>query len=149
MPMQSRLASNINSESEAYGYTLSIWGGGAILINQFGSPTILQIYLFIGGALLGFGVLSVIAFDDLFTPTEPPNNQKLIVASTIHIFGTVGNLLLSYAIAVGINAMGFPSVIGFFLVGLHVTITYNLGLVTETWVANIFNRFEQWHEPSG
>lgn len=52
MDARQRLAQNLTSESEAYGYTLTIWGTGAILINQFGTPGMTQISLYVGGALL-------------------------------------------------------------------------------------------------
>ena len=149
MSVESRLAKNINEESEAYGYTLAVWGSGAILMDQFGSPNALQIFLFVGGALLGFGLLSLVAFDELFAPAESPDSQRLIVASTIHVFGTFGNLVLSYLIAAAVGGAGWPAAAGFLVVGVHVTVTYNLGLVTEAWVTRAFSSFDRWHEDAG
>ena len=51
MNLREQLARNLTAESEAYGYTLTIWGGGSILINQYGTPTISRIFFYIGGAL--------------------------------------------------------------------------------------------------
>jgi hypothetical protein len=116
------------AESKAYGYTLTIWGGGAILMNQYGSPGILDIFLYIGGALFAFGSLASVAFDDLFDDLKPEYQEGLIIASMVHIAATLGNLLLSYAILVALNP-GFPSSWAFFVVGFEGTLTYNLILL--------------------
>ena len=70
MNLRKQLARNLTAESETYGYTLTIWGGGSILINQYGTPTIGHIFLYIGGALVGFAALAAIAFPHLFTAQE-------------------------------------------------------------------------------
>jgi hypothetical protein len=40
MDWRQQLARNLSAETEAYGYTLSVWGGGAILIHQYSAPSI-------------------------------------------------------------------------------------------------------------
>ena len=98
MNLREQLARNLVNESEAYGYTLSIWGGGSILINQYGTPTIGQILLYVGGALVAFATLAVIAFPHLFTEQETGQSRQLIIASTIHLIATFGSLGLAYLI---------------------------------------------------
>ncbi|WP_135824340.1 hypothetical protein [Halorussus ruber] len=60
-----RLTHNLVAESEAYGYTLTVWGSGAMLIHPFGMPDLGTVFLFVLGALLGFGSLGFIDFDRL------------------------------------------------------------------------------------
>ena len=65
-----RLASNLLSESRAYGYTLCIWGGGAMLITQYGTPDLVGIVVFVAGAIVGFGALAAIAFNAAFAAAD-------------------------------------------------------------------------------
>ncbi len=131
-----QLARSLLSESKAYGYTLTIWGGGAILMNQYGSPRIVEIFLYILGALAAFGVLAGVTFDELFsTPTSNPDEQ-LIVASMVHVVATFGNLLLGYGILAALNP-GFPSNWGFLLIGFWGTLCYNLLLLLESGFARL------------
>jgi hypothetical protein len=58
-----RLASTLRSESSAYGYTLTIWGAGALTIHEYGMPGELSVFAYVGGALLGFAALSWFAFE--------------------------------------------------------------------------------------
>ncbi|MFH5800287.1 hypothetical protein [Haladaptatus sp. CMAA 1911] len=129
-----QLARSLLSESKAYGYTLTIWGGGAILMNQYGSPRIVEIFLYILGALAAFGILAGITFDELFsTPTSDPDEQ-LIVASMVHVVATFGNLILGYGILAALNP-GFPANWGFLLIGFWGTLSYNLLLLLESGFA--------------
>jgi hypothetical protein len=57
MDPRSRLTNNLTAESEAYGYTLTIWGSGAMLIYKVQTPDLFHILLLTFGAVLGFGVL--------------------------------------------------------------------------------------------
>jgi hypothetical protein len=131
-----QLARSLLSESKAYGYTLTIWGGGAILMNQYGSPRIPEIFLYVLGALAAFGVLAGFTFDELFsTPTSDPD-EKLIVASMVHVVATFGNLLLGYGILTVLTP-GFPANWGFLLLGFWGTLSYNLLLLLESGFARL------------
>ncbi|WP_435155954.1 hypothetical protein [Haladaptatus sp. DFWS20] len=125
-----QLAQNLLAESKAYGYTLTIWGGGAILMNQYGSPRILEIFLYVVGALFAFAVLASVAFDDLFDDLGSDHDGRLIVASMVHVAATFGNLLLSYVILTVLNP-GFPAIWAFLVIGFEGTFTYNVLLLLE------------------
>lgn len=56
-----RLAENLTGESKAYGYTLTIWGGGSLTIAQYHTPAALEIFLYVGGALAAFATLAPVA----------------------------------------------------------------------------------------
>jgi hypothetical protein len=43
-----------------YGYTLSIWGSGAILARAHGAPTVAETFLFVAGAITGFNLLALV-----------------------------------------------------------------------------------------
>ena len=129
-----QLAQSLLSESKAYGYTLTIWGGGAILMNQYGSPRILEIFCYVAGALVAFGVLATVTFDNLFSDPDSNHDEQLIVASMVHVVATFGNLLLGYGILAALNP-GFPSDWGFFILGFWGTLCYNLLLLLESGFA--------------
>lgn len=135
MHLREQLARNLTAESEAYGYTLSIWGGGAILINQYGTPTLPQIFLYIGGALLAFAVLAAIAFRQLFVAHETTQSRELIIASTIHLIATLGSLGATYLITRTTITSVIPAKGGFLAVGFQLTLTYNLLILAERVIA--------------
>lgn len=132
-----RLAQNLASESRAYGYTLTIWGGGAILINQYGTPQILEIFLYVGGALLAFGVLVALTFRNLFTDIETDSTQQLLVVSMVHVIATFGNLLVSYLLIRVCILVDVPAGVGFLALGFQTTFTYNLLLLVQDALARI------------
>lgn len=51
-------------------------GGGSILINLYGTPTIGQIFLYIGGSLVAFALLAIIAFPYLFAERETAQSRS-------------------------------------------------------------------------
>jgi hypothetical protein len=136
MDWRQQLASTLTSETEAYGYTLSIWGAGALLIHRYGAPSIVGVYAYIGGALLGFVVLALVAFRHLFVREEPDGEGSLVVASMVHVVATAGNLTVTHLIVIGIlPRFVLPAPAAFVLVGLQVTVTYNVFLLIERALA--------------
>lgn len=135
MHLREQLARNLTAESEAYGYTLSIWGGGAILIHQYGLPTLSQIFLYIVGALLAFAVLVAIAFRHLFVAHETTHHRELILASMIHLIATLGSLGGAYLVIQTTITTVFPAKGGFLAVGFQLTLTYNLLILLERVLA--------------
>ncbi|WP_276271195.1 hypothetical protein [Haloarcula litorea] len=129
MDPRRRLAANVASESEAYGYTLAVWGSGALLIDAFGIPGVRQAMGFVGGALLGFGTLAVLAVGGISEQVSPSDSPSTLVVSTVHIVATGGTLL-------GVDRLievvpGERVLVGFVAVGVFVTVTYNLLLLVE------------------
>jgi hypothetical protein len=140
MHLREQLARNLTAESEAYGYTLSIWGGGALLIHQYGLPTLPQIFLYIMGALLAFAVLVAIAFRHLFIAHETTHQRELILAFMIHLLATLGSLGGAYLIIQTTITTVLPTKGGFLAVGFQVTLTYNLLILCERVLARGLSR---------
>jgi hypothetical protein len=46
-----------------YGYTVTMWSSGQVLIHFHGTPNLGLVALFAGGALLGFGILRIATAD--------------------------------------------------------------------------------------
>lgn len=128
------LERNLISESKAYGYTLTIWGAGGLLITVFGVPTIAEVFLYVGGALAGFAALAWVAFTGFLAEETPPTEVSVVVAGMVHVLATIGNLLLSYLLVVALERFG-QGEIAYPLVGFQATASYNLLLLIEQFVA--------------
>ncbi|MGZ0746966.1 hypothetical protein [Haloparvum sp. AD34] len=130
MDARTQLEANLSSESEAYGYTLCIWGAGALLVDAFGVPGVTRTLAYVAGALLGFGVLAVVAFRGVTATATVSESPSSLVASTIHIVATGGTLT-------GVH--GFLLLVGeahvtlaFAAVGCLATVAYNVLLLLES-----------------
>lgn len=134
MKLLETLRTNLNEESKAYGYTLSIWGSGAILIGQFGVPPAFEVLMFILGGVIGFGVLAMIAFRGVWKSVERRTQDTYIVASMIHILASFGNVLVSYAL-IAVLEPAIASKYVFLLVGLHASFSYNMLLLLEEYLS--------------
>jgi hypothetical protein len=55
----SALDAVVAASAAPYGYTVSIWSSGAILIHTHGAPDVLDVVLFALGALAGFAALGL------------------------------------------------------------------------------------------
>lgn len=51
----------VAASAAPYGYTISIWSSGAVLMRIHGIPQIAEVFAFMGGALIGFALMSVLA----------------------------------------------------------------------------------------
>jgi len=131
------IKNNIANESVAYGYTLSVWGSGALLLNYF-SMTPESILAFVFGGVIGFGLLAAISFRNLFEPVEKPEVEH-IAASMIHILASMGSVLITY---LAITYTDTHSNLLVFLLGAHVTFTYNILLALEELLSEDIHRFE-------
>lgn len=133
-----RLATNLLSESRAYGYTLCIWGGGEMLITQYGTPDLVDIVVFVAGAIVAFGVLAAIAFNAAFATAEVDRGSNPIVASMVHVIATLGSVLSSHLVAVLALTSGVPAAVAFAMIGFQATTTYNGLLLFEQAAVRLF-----------
>lgn len=139
MNANERLAENLVSESEAYGYTLSVWGSGSLLIHVYHVPSALAVFLFVLGSLLAFTTLAGVAFSRPFGRVDTDSDGELIAASIVHVVATLGNLLLAWGIVGGLDALGVGLAASALIVGYQVSVAYNLLLLLEArmtrWIA--------------
>ena len=135
-----RLAENLTGESKAYGYTLTIWGGGSLTIAQYHTPAAVEIFLYVAGALVAFAVLALVAFDELFEDTGSGANHQLVIASMVHVGATLGNLLLVWIAVTLMRSAGVSALVVFPVVGFVGTFTYNAMLLLEDRIAGVLTR---------
>ena len=132
------IRNNILDESAAYGYTLSIWGSGAMLIQSSGL-TAESVLAFVLGGLTGFAFLTAVAFRGIFMDIEKESGET-IVASMIHVLASFGSVLITYLIVQNLNLEVLHM---FFLIGAHTTVTYNVMMVLEEYISRDIYRFEK------
>lgn len=130
-----RLEATLREEARAYGYTLTIWGTGALLIGELGLPTTVEVFTFAAGAVAGFAALSLVAFGGPFDRTDA-DRPSTVVVSMIHIVATLGALGCGeLLLRVG---RSFPDAVVALVVAAAVTVAYNLLLLVEQGAAEAF-----------
>ena len=127
-----RLARNLLSESRAYGYTLSIWGGGGLLMTRFGTPSATEVFAYVGGAIVAFALLALFTFGEFMV--EPDMTREIRATSFIHVVATLGNLFVSYLLTFVLHGL-----VAFLVVGAQTTFTYNVLLLPEEYVAHLMS----------
>lgn len=137
MDARQRLADNLVSETEAYGYTLSVWGAGAMLIDTFDVPDAFAVFLFVGGALTSYAVLAGVAFGQPLTQVETSDEEQLTAASIVHVVATLGNLAVSHLLVQALAALAAGTWVAAFAVGFQVSLSYNLLLLLERGVTEL------------
>jgi len=122
------LRSILAQESRAYGFTLSFWGSGALLIGKFGVPNLLEILLYVFGAVIGFGILAIIAFRQAFSTVEYEEPQYLVL-SMIHYIAALAPIIITNYL------LTLDHYIAFVLSGVTVSTVYNLLMLAEERVS--------------
>ena len=76
----------VSASAPPYGYTVSVWTSGAILMHFRSSPNVGDVFLFAAGALLGFALLGLVAHGTL--RAAPPLGPGLdwVRAGALHWF---------------------------------------------------------------
>lgn len=59
--LRSALGTVVTASAAPYGYTLSVWSSGAVLLNAHGVPTVAEVFGFLAGGLLGFAAMALAA----------------------------------------------------------------------------------------
>ena len=62
--MRIALARTLQASTVPYGYTLTIWSTGAVLMATLGPPPVLAAVLFVMGAVAAYSVLSALSHSD-------------------------------------------------------------------------------------
>jgi hypothetical protein len=119
------LRSAVRAAALPYGFTVTMWSSGQVLIHFHGTPSLGLVALFAAGALLGFGVLRIATAE---AGAPPAGNlaggpswvrgggiQALAVAVTLATVAAAGSLLapaLSWAVGGVATVVGYLGVNG-------------------------------------
>ena len=113
-----------------YGYTISIWAAGAIAALHFGPPQMLDIFLFVLGALASYLVLAVLTYSEHGRSPSPVRGIALLNALAV-IPAVVVSLLPNYIAS---------RELGYLLASVLATLTYTLSMAVLLWFAVAFRR---------
>ena len=81
--MRAALGTTIAASAAPYGYTLTIWSSGAILIRSHGTPSVGEVFMFAAGALLGFDLLGVLAHGVLARTESLQGREARVLAAAL------------------------------------------------------------------
>lgn len=133
-----KLATNLTDTSKAYGYTLCVWGSGAVLISEYTFPTTMEVLLYVTGAVLGFGVLATIVYGTLFRNVEDIKDQDVLAATMIHLIAAPVTVIGAFYIA-----QHLPQTWGFLVAGINATASYNILLLIESVIYEDLRELEE------
>jgi hypothetical protein len=76
----------VSSTATPYGYTVSLWSSGALLIHRHANPTVWEVFLFAAGAVAGFGLIGLIAHGRMWAEETLPQGPENVLAGVFHWF---------------------------------------------------------------
>jgi hypothetical protein len=59
--LRSALAATLAGSAVPYGYTIAVWSSGAVLMHSHGTPTVADVFAFVGGGLIGYATAWLVA----------------------------------------------------------------------------------------
>jgi hypothetical protein len=80
------LGAMMSSSAAPYGYTLSVWSAGAVLISARSFPSIGEVFLFAAGALGAFNLLAVVS-TRLGATRAMGLGRERVITGALHWFG--------------------------------------------------------------
>jgi hypothetical protein len=78
------LGTIVAASAAPYGYTISIWSSGAVLLRSRGVPTVAEVFAFLAGALAGFGVMALAAQGAVTRMESLDHTPDRVLAGALH-----------------------------------------------------------------
>ncbi len=97
-PFRRSLRSTLAVSAGAYGYTLTIWGTGAIGIDVLGAPHPLDVLLFMSGAVVAFVGLEALATGSWRLGSVPGETSDATIWAYSHVLSAGGAILSAWAL---------------------------------------------------
>lgn len=130
MPFWQILRQVVVSLDLPYGYTIAIWAAGAIAAMHFGAPQMLDIFLFVLGALASYLVLALLTYSVGGHSPSPLRGIALLNALAV-VPAVAVSLLPNYVAS---------RELGYFLASALATLTYALSMALLLSLAVRFSR---------
>ncbi len=112
-----------------------------ILVSTFGAPGITGVLYYALGAITGFGLTTLLAYEHFFGSPDYEQPEYLIF-STIHYLSSLAPIIATY-----FYTLAYPSLIGsgmvFFLSGVSVSFTYNILMLVEEKISEEVKQLEE------
>lgn len=146
MDVRSALRQNLTEEAQAYGYTLSIWGSGALLMTET-QITDIAILAFVTGGAAGFGILAAAAFRSLTKKFQKSEKRELLGVSVIHVLASLGAVIINFGI-IATTKQWISVALLAFLTGVTATAAYNILLLVEHYLYEDIYKIERGRKGS-
>ena len=82
--LQVSLGTIVAASAAPYGYTISIWSSGAVLMHSHGTPSVADVFAFLAGALTGFGLMGLLAQGGLTRGEANEPAPDRVLAGAMH-----------------------------------------------------------------
>ena len=69
----------VGSSAAPYGYTLATWTSGVVITSTQGIPNVVNVLLFMVGAVLGFAFVGALAFGGITKHLDQDHGAALLV----------------------------------------------------------------------
>ena len=76
----------VSSSAAPYGYTLTVWSSGALLIHYRRSPAVWEVFLFLAGAIAAFAALWLIGHEPIERARPVSQQSARALAGTLDLF---------------------------------------------------------------
>ncbi|MFB6140625.1 MAG: hypothetical protein ABEJ26_09355 [Halosimplex sp.] len=134
MDARDRLRKNIVAESRPYGYSLTVWSGGHLLVAVYGIPSVLDVFAYVAGALGTFVVLTAIAFGGVVATTSLGGRKELLGVTATHVVATAVTLSGGWLLLLTVRS-AVSQVVSFLVLAIAMTLSYHLLLLLEPAVS--------------
>jgi hypothetical protein len=111
--IRDQLKSSVAASSAPYGYTLTIWGSGAVAMGELGSPRIGGTLLFIAGAVLAFVLIEGLAYGSLSIQPSTGEPTTIAVWGDAHLLSAGGAVFVVWLLVRAIDGKAGWAVAGF------------------------------------
>jgi hypothetical protein len=92
--VRAQLRASVAASSAPYGFTLTVWGAGAVATSELGSPGLLGAFLLICGAVAGFVLVEAAAYGSLRIRPAEGEPSAMAIAGNAHIVSAGGAIAI-------------------------------------------------------
>ena len=125
-----RSFATIASASAApYGYTITIWSSGALLLHYRGAPRVWEVFLFVVGGVAAFAGLSLLGRGAIEHSRQIPQGPERVLAGVLDVFAVGLAVGAACLIAMIGNPVAWP------LASFAATLTYLCVLTLQLVIA--------------
>jgi hypothetical protein len=82
--LRAALGTVVAASAAPYGYTISIWSSGAVLMGSHGTPRVAEVFAFLAGALTGFGLMALVSRGALARMEALDHAPDRVIAGAMH-----------------------------------------------------------------
>jgi hypothetical protein len=125
--LRAALATTVAASAAPYGYTVTLWSSGAVLMASHGMPQVAEVFAFLAGALAGFGLMATLAQRSLGRAELLGDAVDRVRAGSLHVLA-VGGAVGAVALVAEIHSweawpLGAFAATALYLLGASVQLT--------------------------